>query len=136
MRATVKKKIKQRQTLLQTPVWSLSLSLSPTPFILRVPLDPAEAGPRHQSLPQAHIQPNFLSEGPFQISHREVESTRMLFLLHSEDLGSAALLWLANAGASWKGAFPQDPVVRLQEAAAQDHLNFLWLAAQSHQCPG
>ena len=27
--------------------FSLSLSLSPTPFILRVPLDPAGAGPQH-----------------------------------------------------------------------------------------
>ena len=37
----------EQQILLHTLVWSLSLSLlSPTLFILRVPLDLAEAGPR------------------------------------------------------------------------------------------
>ena len=44
--------MKRGQTLLHTPVWSLSLSLSlshsPTPFILRVPLDPAGAGPQQE----------------------------------------------------------------------------------------
>ena len=42
------KKIKICQTLLHpSSLVSLSLLFSPTPFILRVPLDPAEAGPQH-----------------------------------------------------------------------------------------
>lgn len=48
----------------------------------------------------------------------------------------ATFLYLADLGACWEGAFLQDPVASLQEAAAQDHLNFLWLAMQGHQYPG
>ena len=55
IKATVKKKKKEHQTLLHKAQSGLSLCVSPMPCILRVPLDPAESGPWQNS----HFLKNF-----------------------------------------------------------------------------
>lgn len=64
-----------------------------------------------------------------------MESTSF-FLLQLKDLDPVTLVYCTDTGTPREDIFLQDPVVMLQEAAPQSHLNDLWFAAQGPYLPG